>query len=72
MGKQTDLIPMYFSKAFGKVVHEKLPLKLYQNGIRGDTLNWINDFLDKRKPTVVINGINSEVTGRFGPESFRP
>ena len=60
MGKQTDLILLDFSKAFDKVAHEKLILKLHQYGIRGDTLNWIKDFLDKWKQTAVINGINSD------------
>ena len=60
MGKQTDLILLDFSKAFDKVAHEKLLLKLHQYGIRGDTLKWIKDFLDNRKQTVVINGINSD------------
>ena len=60
MGKQTDLILLDFSKAFDKVAHEKLILKLHQYGIRGDTLNWIKDFLNNRKQTVVINGINSD------------
>ena len=60
IGKQTDLILLDFSKAFDKVAHEKLILKLHQYGIRGDTLNWIKDFLDNRKQTVVINGINSD------------
>ena len=60
MGKQTDLILLDFSKAFDKVAHKKLILKLHQYGIRGDTLNWIKDFLDNRKQTVVINGINSD------------
>ena len=60
MGKQIDLILLDFSKAFDKVAHEKLLLKLHQYGIRGDTLNWIKDFLDNRKQTVVINGINSD------------
>ena len=39
MGKQTDLILLDFSKAFDKVAHEKLLLKLHHYGIRGDTLN---------------------------------
>ena len=60
MGKQIDLILIDFSKAFDKVVHEKLLLKLHQYDIRGDTLNWIKDFLDNRKQTVVINGINKD------------
>ena len=60
MGKQTDLILLDFSKAFDKVAHEKLLLILHHYGIRGDTLEWIKDFLDNRKQAVVINGINSE------------
>ena len=52
MGKQTDHI--LFSKAFDKVTHEKLPLKLHHYGIRGDTLKWVvKDFLDNRKQAVV-------------------
>ena len=60
MGKQTDLILLDFSKAFYKVAHEKLLLKLHYYSIREDTLKWIKDFLDNRKQAVVINGINSE------------
>ena len=44
MGKQTDLISLYFSKAFYKVAHEKLLQKLHFYGIRGDTLKWIKAF----------------------------
>ena len=60
IGKQTDLILLDFSKAFEKVAHEKLLLKLHNYGIRVDTLKWIKDFLDNRKQAVVINGINSD------------
>ena len=60
MGKQTDLILLDLSKTFDKVAHEKLLLKLHQYGIRGGTLKWIKDFLDNRKQTAVINGINSD------------
>ena len=45
MGKQTDLMPLDFSKEFDKVAHEKLILKLDQDGIRGDPLNWVKYFL---------------------------
>ena len=61
MGKQTDLILLDFSKAFDKVAHEKLLLKLHHYGIRGDTLKWIKDFLDNRKQAVVINRINGPI-----------
>ena len=60
MGKQTDLILLDFSKAFAKVAHKKLLLKLHHYDIGGDTLKWIKDFFDNRKQAVVINGINSE------------
>ena len=36
--KQTDLILLDFSKAFDKVSHEKLALKLHDYGIRGSAL----------------------------------
>ena len=58
MGKQADLILLDFSKAFGKVAHEKIQ-KLHHYGIRGDTLKWIKAFLDNRKQAVGINGVNS-------------
>ena len=67
MGKQPDLILLEFIKAFDKVAHEKLLLKLNQYGIRGDTLNWIKDFLDNGKQTVVINGINSWIIQQRKP-----
>ena len=60
MGKQTDLILLDFSKAFDKVAHEKLLQKLHFYGIRRDTLKWIKGFLNNRKQSAVINGINSD------------
>ena len=62
IGKQTDLILLDFSKAFDKVAHEKLLLKLHHYGIRGDSLKWMKNFLDNQKQAVVINGINSKKT----------
>ena len=59
-GKQTDLILLDFSKAFDKVAHEKLLLKLHFYSIRGNTLNWIKDFLDNRTQSVILNGSNSD------------
>ena len=44
------------SKAFDKVWHDGLIFKLRQNGIRGDIINILQDFLRNRKQRVVLNG----------------
>ena len=44
------------SKAFDKVWHNGLIYKLKQNGVSGDLLNLIIDFLDARKQRVVLYG----------------
>ena len=40
-GKQTDVAVMDFSKAFDKVDHQRLILKLKRMGINNKTSNWI-------------------------------
>ena len=55
-GQQTDLILLDFSKAFDKVSHETLLLKLHRYGVRGHVLHWIKAFLAKRSQTVVLEG----------------
>ena len=47
------------SKAFDKVWHEGLLLKLNQNGISGNLLKLLRDFLSYRKQRVVLNGQHS-------------
>ena len=44
------------SKAFDKVCYENLFLKLNQNGICGNHLNILRDFLSCQKRQVVQNG----------------
>ena len=44
------------SKAFDKVWHDGLIFKLRQNGISGDIINILRDFLRNRKQRVVLNG----------------
>ena len=58
-GNQTDLVLLDFSKAFDKVSHQKLLLKLHRYGIRGPTLKWIQAFLSDRTHTVVIDNEKS-------------
>ena len=60
--KQMDAILLDFSKAFDKVDHEGLILKLEHLGIRGPLLDWIRSFLIGRKQRVVVDGVASPPT----------
>ena len=48
-----------FSKAFNRVNHNKLLLKLAQQGISHQLICWIESFLGKRSQKVVIDGEES-------------
>ena len=48
-----------FSKAFDRVCHKRLLLKLDFYGIRGPMREWIDSFLQDRTQTVSIQGVNS-------------
>ena len=48
------------SKAFDKVWHEGLIFKLKQNGITGNLLKLLENYLNNRKQRVVLNGIHSD------------
>ena len=57
---QIDLIILYFCKAFDKVPHQRLFLKLNQFGIKGNILRWIESFLTSHtQPEVVLEGATS-------------
>ena len=47
------------SKAFNKIWHEGLLLKLNRNGISGNLSNLLRDFVSCRKQRVVLNGQHS-------------
>ena len=49
------------SKAFDRVWHKGLIFKLKQNGIDGDLLEWISDYLSGRKRKVVIRNTLSSL-----------
>ena len=57
---QTDIIVMDFSKAFDKVDHKKLLLKLHRFGINNDVITWIGSFLSNRTQRVVLEGEESD------------
>ena len=58
--QQIDAILLDFSKAFDKVPHKRLRLKLHHYGVRGKLLDWIVSFLSKRTQRVTIEGISSK------------
>ena len=60
--KAVDIIYLDFQKAFDKVPHKRLLIKLKSHGIQGDVLRWIENWLKNRKQRVVINGKASEWT----------
>ena len=57
---QTGLVLLDFSKAFDKVSHQKLLLKLHQYVIGGGpSLKWIQTFLSGRTQTIVLENEQS-------------
>ena len=58
--KQTDVIILNFSKAFDKVSHKHLALKLKYYGINKIVLGWINSFLTSRTQRVILDGATSD------------
>ena len=55
-GKEIRVIFLDISKAFDKVWHKGLLLKLQQCGISGSLFDWFNSYLIDRQQRVVING----------------
>ena len=58
--KQIDLVIMDFCKAFDKVPHNRLMLKLQQCGIEDPIHGWLKCFLTQRSQQVVLEGTKSE------------
>ena len=54
LGQQVDVLSLDFSKAFDKVLHERLFCTLDYYGIRRIHLEWIKEFLTDRKQQVII------------------
>jgi hypothetical protein len=57
--KEVRSVYLDISKAFDKVWHKGLIFKLKQNGIRGDLLSLIDNYLSNRFQRTVINGKTS-------------
>ena len=58
-----DVIYFDFAKAFDKVSHGKLIIKLRKYGISGNVLNWVQGWLGGRYQRVVIN-VSMYLVGR--------
>ena len=56
IGLEVRRLFLDISKAFDKVWHVGLIYKLRQNGVCGDLINILNDFLTNRKQRFVLNG----------------
>ena len=57
--RSLDIVFLDFQKAFDKVPHAKLLLKIKELGITGKLHTWIENWLKERKQRVVINGAAS-------------
>ena len=59
-GKEVDIIYLDLSKAFDKVSHNLLLLKLNNYGISGPLLSWFRNYLTDRHQRVVLDGVYSK------------
>ena len=57
--QQVDAILLDFSKAFDKIPHQCLAVKLHHYCIREKNLSWIQSFLADRNQQVVLDGKTS-------------
>ena len=55
-GSPVDIIYLDFKKAFDKVLHQRLLLKLKAHGIGNGMINWIEKWLIDRRQRVVVDG----------------
>ena len=59
-GYPIDVIYLDFQKAFDKVAHQRLMMKISALGITGEIFNWIKDWLNDREQRVVLLGSHSK------------
>ena len=55
-GSPVDVIYLDFQKAFDKVPHQRLILKLKLHGMGNSIINWIEQWLTDRRQRVVVDG----------------
>lgn len=59
-GNEVDVIYLDLSKAFDKVPHNLLLLKLKRHGINGSLLSWFGSYLTDRQQRVALDGTFSD------------
>ena len=59
-GSSIDVVYFDFMKAFDKVPHQRLLMKLMSYDIDGTVLKWISAFLSNWRQRVIVNGQDSE------------
>ncbi|KAK3092025.1 hypothetical protein FSP39_024520 [Pinctada imbricata] len=59
VNEQVDCILLDFSKAFDKVPHNRLLMKLHHYGVRGALHQWMSSFLRGRVQQIVLDGQTS-------------
>ena len=55
-GSPIDVIYLDFQKAFDKVPHQRLILKLKSHGMGNRIINWIEQWITDRRQRVVVDG----------------
>ena len=55
-GSPVDVIYLDFQKAFDKVPHQRLILKLNSHGMGNSIVNWIEQWLTDRRQRVIVDG----------------
>ena len=55
-GSPVDVIYLDFQKAFDKVPHQRLILKLKSHGMGNSIINWIEQWVTDRRQRVVVDG----------------
>lgn len=60
-GEPVDIVYLDFSKAFDKISHSKLLIKLEAHGISGKVAGWIKEWLKDRKQFVFVKGAESNM-----------
>ena len=55
-GSPVDIIYLDFQKAFNKVQHQRLLLKLKAHGIGDGIIYWVEQWLTDRRQRVVVDG----------------